>query len=43
MPPVASNPLPGALLERFAGEAQEALLRLLYFLSQLTVRALIAL
>jgi len=41
MPPVATNRLPGALLERFAGEAQEALMRLLYFLTPLTVRALI--
>jgi hypothetical protein len=39
MPPVATNRLPGELLERFAGEAQEALMRLLYFLTPLTVRS----
>ena len=42
MPPVATVRLPGELLDRFAGEAQEALMRLLYFLTPLTVRSLIA-
>ena len=41
MPPVATDQLPGVLLDRFAGEAQEALLRLLLFLTPLTVRPLI--
>jgi hypothetical protein len=42
MPPVATNRLPGELMDRFAGEAQEALMRMLYFLTPLTVRPLIA-
>jgi hypothetical protein len=42
IPPVATDRLPGELLERFAGEVHEALMRLLYFLTPLTVRALIA-
>ena len=42
MPPVATSRLPGELLERFTGEAQEALTRLLLFLTPLTVRSLIA-
>ena len=41
MPPVAAVQLPGDLLERFAGEAHETLMRLLYFLTPLTVRSLI--
>ena len=41
MPPVATSRLPGELLERFTGEAQEVLARLLLFLTPLTVRALI--
>lgn len=41
MPPVASGRLPGALLERFAGHTAEPLLRLLIFLTPLTVRSLI--
>ena len=40
MPPVASDQLPGELIERFKGEAAEALLRLLIFLTPLTVRPL---
>jgi len=39
MPPVASDRFPADLLERFAGDAAEALLRLLVFLSPLTVTA----
>ena len=38
MPPVATERCPASLLERFAGNAEEALLRLLVFLSPLTVR-----
>ncbi len=38
MPPVASNSFPASLLERFAGNAAEALMRLLVFLSPITVR-----
>jgi hypothetical protein len=41
LPPVANDRLPGGLLDRFAGEAQEALMRLLVFLTPLTVRPLI--
>jgi len=37
MPPVLATELPGALLARFVGTAAEALLRLLVFLSPLTV------
>ena len=40
MPPVSAQGLPGELLARFAGEATEALQRLLRFLAPLTVRAL---
>ena len=40
MPPVSAHGLPGDLLARFAGEATEALQRLLRFLAPLTVRAL---
>jgi hypothetical protein len=43
MPPVETRRLPGELLERFAGEGEEALTRLLLFLTPLTVRSLIAL
>jgi hypothetical protein len=39
MPPVANDRFPAGLLEHFAGEAAEALLRLLVFLSPLTVTA----
>ena len=39
MPPVSAQGLPGELLARFAGEATEALQRLLRFLAPLTVRA----
>lgn len=42
MPPVATHRLPGELLERFTGAAHEALLRLLLFLTPLTVRSPIA-
>ena len=41
MPPVEAERLPGGLLDRFAGEAQEALMRLLYFLAPLSIRPLI--
>lgn len=41
MPPVATNRIPGELIERFAGEAQGALMRLLLFLAPLSIRALI--
>ena len=39
MPPVANDLFPAGLLERFAGEATERLMRLLLFLSPLTVTA----
>ena len=38
MPPVAAQQLPGELIERFAGPAGEALMRLLVWLSPVTVR-----
>jgi hypothetical protein len=38
MPPVAAQQLPGELLERFTGAAHEALMRLLVWLSPVTVR-----
>ena len=38
MPPVATDLCPASLLERFAGSAEEALMRLLVFLSPLTVK-----
>jgi len=38
MPPVVTEHGPASLLERFAGDAEGALLRLLVFLSPLTVR-----
>ena len=41
MPPVATHRLPGELLGRFAGQTAEPLLRLLLFLTPLTVRPLI--
>ena len=37
MPPVEAERLPGGLLDRFAGEIHEALMRLLYFLAPLSV------
>ena len=39
MPPVRTERCPASLLERFAGHARHALLRLLVFLSPLTVSA----
>jgi hypothetical protein len=39
MPPVATQRCPTSLLERFTGNAETALLRLLFFLSPLTVKA----
>ncbi len=39
MPPVSIEHCPASLLERFAGNARHALLRLLVFLSPLTVSA----
>ena len=39
MPPVASDLFPASLLERFAGDAAERLMRLLVFLSPITVTA----
>jgi len=41
MPPVALGRLPGELLERFADQTTEPLLRLLLFLTPLTVRSMI--
>ena len=41
MPPVATHRLPGELLDRFAGQTAEPLLRLLLFLTPLTLRPLI--
>jgi hypothetical protein len=38
MPPVAPDSFPAGLLERFCGNAEEALMRLLLFLSPITVR-----
>lgn len=37
MPPVALSQLPAGLIERFIGTAAESLMRLLFFLSPLTV------
>lgn len=37
MPPVATQALPGELLARFEGPAHEALMRLLIWLSPLTL------
>ncbi len=42
MPPVATHRLPGELIDRFTGQTAEPLLRLLLFLTPLTVRSLIA-
>jgi len=39
MPPVPQEQLPGGLIERFTGAAPEALMRLLAWLSPLTVRS----
>jgi hypothetical protein len=39
MPPLPDEQLPAGLLERFAGAAQEAVIRLLVWLSPVTVRA----
>jgi hypothetical protein len=39
MPPVATDRFPASLLERFAGGAEEVLMRLLVFLSPVTVGA----
>lgn len=41
MPPLGDEPLPTGLLARFAGDAAESLLRLLLFLTPLTVRPVI--
>jgi hypothetical protein len=38
MPPVVSDLFPASLLERFSGSAEEALMRLLVFLSPITVK-----
>jgi len=38
MPPVRTDGLPGSVLTRFAGEGSVPLLRLLVFLSPITVR-----
>lgn len=38
MPPVPTSELPAGLIERFAGSAAESMMRLLTFLSPLTVR-----
>ena len=43
MPPVQSKQIPGGLLERFAGEPAQRLMRLLLFLTPLTVARMIAL
>lgn len=43
MPPVALNQLPASLIDRFVGTAAEQLMRLLVFLSPLTVRHLVTL
>ena len=40
MPPVAANLFPLSLLERFAGKAEESLMRLLLFLTPITVSAI---
>ena len=40
MPPVTSNRLPAGLLERFSGDATGQMMRLLVFLSPLTVTAI---
>jgi len=38
MPPVATGSIPAGLLERFTGNTEEAMMRLLVFLSPITVR-----
>ena len=38
MPHVVSDLFPASLLERFSGSAEEALMRLLVFLSPITVK-----
>jgi hypothetical protein len=38
MPPVAPAALPNSLIERFSGSAADAMMRLLAFLTPLTVR-----
>jgi len=43
MPPVVVDELPASLLERFTGAAQESLMRLLVFLTPLTVGRPVAL
>lgn len=43
MPPVESGQLPGGLLERFAGTAAESMMRLLLFLTPLTVSRMVTL
>jgi hypothetical protein len=40
MPAVATDMFPASLLERFAGDAEQSLMRLLIFLSPITVRAI---
>ena len=42
MPPVVTNQLPASLLDRFTGQMQETLKRLLLFLTPLTARPTIA-
>jgi len=39
MPPVATNLFPASLLERFAGDVEAVLMRLLVFLRPVTVGA----
>jgi hypothetical protein len=38
MPPLAADSIPASLLDRFVGNAEEMLMRLLVFLSPITVR-----
>ena len=40
MPPIAIDLFHASLLERFVGDAEEALMRLLIFLGPVTVRAI---
>ncbi len=40
MPAVATDLFPASLLERFAGDAEESLMRLLIFLGPVTVMAI---
>ena len=37
MPPVATHELPASLIERFTGSTEESLMRLLVFLTPVTV------